>query len=114
MPGTIAPVMCYAKPAFFLQEVKKNDMNQEFIGKVNGVNAIRFKVSSYFGIVRNHFIQCFFGADKKVAVFAEKLFCNGFDIRGFFQLSKDWLMLVIHQDRHKTTLGSVAFFIFAN
>ena len=86
--GTPGSISAYTKPAFLLQEVEENNLPEQFFGKVNGVYAFSFKVAFDSGVAFNHFVQRLFGADKKVPVFQEKFFGNGFYIECFFQLGQ--------------------------
>src|SRR3989338_62288 len=110
-PFCITP---HTEPAFFLQKVEEGYLSQQFLGKVNSVDAFCLKISSDFGIVLQHLIQFFFCADEKFTVFNEKFFCNSFNVKRLLQFSKGWAVFIICQYINQSALCSMAVFICTN
>ena len=114
MFGAVSPIFVawYAKPSFFLQKIKKNDLPQQFFCKIYRIDSFGFKIGFYERTRFNYFIQFAFGANKKFAVFEEKFFGNRFDIERFFQLFQRRLVRIVDKQLHKAALSGMAFFVF--
>ena len=114
MFGAVSPIFVawYAKPSFFLQKIKKDDLSQQFFCKIYRIDSFSFEICFYESIGFNDFIQFGFGTDKQIAVFVKKFFGDRFNIKSFFQLFQRWLLQIVGKQLHKAALRRMTFFVF--
>src|SRR6266508_1902560 len=102
-----------AEPALLLQEIKKNDLAQQFLGEIVGLDRFALEFGAHFGVTLDEAFERRFSLLEEFSVSYEEFFSNLLDIEGFLDLFQRRIALVVFEQRQELFLRRVAAFVRA-